>query len=151
MVPICGTNSTPDILIRHGKNRRGYFGDYLFAIPDENYLRIVDINGKPLKNAKVECFQRGTVVDPKGKPVTEKGVTWYPVIEDGDFDKPCSKLPVIVGNTDMDGMIHLPNRPASEVITLNGYHRKPNPWGNINVVGARALMLVKVTSETSYR
>lgn len=126
---------------------RGHFGDHYFAIPDENFLQILDINGKAVPDAKVECFQRGTEVDPQGKPEVQEGVTWYPVIEDEDFGKPCSKLPVIVGNTDQYGMIRLPNRPAFEVKTLNGFHRKANPWGNINVVGGRGLMLVKVTKD----
>jgi hypothetical protein len=124
---------------------RGYFGDHYFAIPDENFLRIVDINGKGVPNAKVELFQRGTEVDPKGKPQTEQGVTWYPIVEDDNFGKPCSRKPVIAGATDKDGIIRLPNRPAFEVKTLNGYHRTASPWGNINVVGGRGLMLVKVT------
>ena len=126
---------------------RGHFGDYYFAIPDENFLQILDINGKAMPNVRVECFQRGTEVDPAGKAETEQGVTWYPVIEDDNFGKPCSKLPVIAGNTDANGVIRLPNRPAFEVKTLNGYHRKANPWGNIDVVGGRGLMLVKVTKD----
>lgn len=124
---------------------RGYFGDYYFAIPRECFLRIVDVNGLPVQGAKVEIFQRGTAVDPKGKPSADHGVLYYPVIEDGNFDRPVSKLPVIVGTTDRNGILRLPNRPVKEVKTLNGFHRRPNPFGNINVVGQRGLMLVRVT------
>lgn len=124
---------------------RGHFGDYYFAIPAECYLQVQDVNGLGVAGAKVEIFQRGTQVDPKGKPQKQQGVQFFPVVEDGNFGRPVSKRPVIVGTTDADGMMRLPNRPAKEVVTLNGYHRRPNPFGNINVVGQRGLMLVKVT------
>jgi len=123
---------------------RGHFGDHYFAIPDECFLRIVDVNGKPVPNVRVEVFQRGETVD-KSKPVhDDQGVMWYEVIEDGNFGLPVSKDPVIVGQTNQDGILRLPNRDVKEVKTFNGYHRKPNAWGNINVVGGRGLMLVKV-------
>ena len=124
---------------------RGHYGDHYFAIPRENFLKIVDINGIGVPNAKVEIFQRGVVLDPKGKP-TKQGRAWfYPVIENGDFSHPVSKEPVIVGYTDEEGILRLPNRPVKEVRTLNGFHRLPNPFGNINVVGERGLLFVKVT------
>lgn len=126
---------------------RGYFGDHYFAIPDECFLRIVDVNGKGLPDAQVELFQRGAAVDPAGKPHDQEGVTWYDVIEDGDYGKPVSKEPVIAGRADKDGVLRLPNRDVLEVKTFNGFHRKPNPFGNINVVGGRGLMLVKVVKD----
>ncbi|MBN2448573.1 MAG: hypothetical protein JXO22_17735, partial [Phycisphaerae bacterium] len=128
---------------------RGYFGDMYFAIPSECFLRVVDINGAPVAGASVELFQRGTKLEPGGKPQMDQGVKYWPVIEDGDFYgeevQQVTKDPVIAGETDADGMLRLPNRPVSEVVSLNGYHRKPNPFGNMNVVGQRMLMLVKVT------
>jgi len=123
---------------------RGYFGDHYFAMPDENFLRIVDVNGRGVSRALVQIYQRGAEVDPDAKPRLEHGAVWYPLIEDGNFGKPVSKDPVIVGTTDTEGLMRLPNRAVKEVKTLNGYHRKPNPFGNINVVGGRGLMLVKV-------
>jgi len=124
---------------------RGHFGDYYFAIPRENFLRIVDVNGIGVPGAKVELFQRGAVVDANGQPADDQGVAYYPVVEDGNFDVPLSKDPVIVGTTDPDGLIRLPNRPVKEVVTLNGFHRQPNPFGNINVVGQRGEFLARVT------
>jgi hypothetical protein len=127
---------------------RGHFGDYYFDIPDENFLQILDVNSIGVPGAKVELFQRGEEVDTKTPGHVDQGVTWYDVIEDGDFGKPVSKNPVIVGNTDNEGVLRLPNRPVLvEVRTLNGYHRKANPWGNINVVGGRGLMLARVTKD----
>jgi len=126
---------------------RGHFGDFYFAIPAECFLQVEDVNGMGLPGATVEVFQRGTVVDPKGTPEEQQGVRFFPVIEDGNFGRPVSKAPVIVGKTDESGMLRLPNRPVKEVVTLNGYHRRPNPFGNINVVGNRGLMLVKLTKD----
>lgn len=126
---------------------RGHFGDYYFAIPSEVWLRVVDVNGRGVPGAKVEAFQRGVEVDPAGQPGKDGEATYYPVIEDGNFDKPVSRDPVISGTTDSAGLFRMPNRPVEPVRTLNGFERKPNPFGNINVVGGRGLMLIKVTKE----
>lgn len=127
---------------------RGYFGDFYFQNPRECYLQVFDINGRPLPDAKVAIYQRGTKVDTSKPPGDDEGVQYYHVIEDGDFyGPPTSKHPVIVGQTNDRGVLRLPNRPAAEVITLNGFHRKNNPWGNMNVVGPRNLMMVKVTKD----
>ncbi len=125
---------------------RGHFGDYYFAIPRENLLRIVDVNGTGVSGAKVEIFQRGTVVDPSGPAGDDRGVKYFAVVEDGKFEEhPVSEVPVIVGATDDDGVLRLPNRPVVEVTTLNGFHREPNPFGNINVVGERGDMMIRIT------
>ena len=126
---------------------RGHFGDFYFAIPRECVLQVVDVNGQGVPGAKVEVFQRGVVLDPKGKGGEDQGVKYFAVVEDGNFDHPVSKDPVIVGQADGFGMLRLPNRPALEVKTLNGFHRQANPFGNINVVGQRGLMLVQVTKD----
>lgn len=123
---------------------RGYFGDLYFALPRHNVLRIVDINGRAVPDAQVEVFQRGVVVEASAPPAGER-VQYYPVVEDGNFDRPVSKDPVIVARTDAHGVVRLPDRPAEAVRTLNGFHRQPNPFGNINVVGNRGLMLIRVT------
>ena len=134
---------------------RGHFGDHYFDMPDESFLRIVDINGRGVPGAKVEIYQRGAEVDPNAEAQEDHGVIWHPLIEDGKLKEtiaglasgPVSKDPVIVGATDKDGIIRLPNRAVKEVKTLNGYYRKANPFGNMNVVGERCLMLVKVTKD----
>jgi hypothetical protein len=88
----------------------------------------------------------GSLAQLPGAPeVAEEGATVFPVIEDGDFEKPVSRDPVIIGMTDRDGVMKLPNRPVVEVKTLNGFHRGPNPFGNMNVMGNRGEFLVRVT------
>lgn len=125
---------------------RGYYGEYYFSLPRHNFLLIHDINGRPVNDALIEIFQRGTVVAPDAKRVGQK-IVYFEVLEDGDFDRPVSQRPVIVARTDAQGMIRLPDRPARAVHTLNGFHRRPNPFGSINVVGQRGLMLVRVTRD----
>jgi hypothetical protein len=126
---------------------RGYFGDHVFAIPTTNILRVVDINGLPLRNATVEIFQRGVKIDTNAEPQTIDGSLVYSIIEDGDFSPGISADPVAVGTTDNAGELMLPNRPAVEVRTLSGFTRKNNPLGNVNVVGGRGLLLIKVTKK----
>ena len=126
---------------------RGHYGDYHFAIPKYNFLRFMDVNGRGVANAQVEIFQRGAMVDTEGSPASANGPTVYPVVEDGNFGHPVSAQPVVTGKTNSDGIFLLPNREVAEVRTLNGYHRAPNPFGNVNVVGQRGLMLVRITKE----
>ncbi|MEM4408108.1 MAG: hypothetical protein QXI19_05120 [Candidatus Caldarchaeum sp.] len=124
---------------------RGYYGDSYFAIPRECFLHFLDVNGKPLRDAKVEIFQRGVAIQDTKTFQQQEGVTFFDVVEDGRFDHPVSKDPVIIGITKDDGTLRLPNRPVKHVKTNNGFERLPNPFGNINVVGQRGLMLVRVT------
>jgi hypothetical protein len=123
---------------------RGYYGDYLFNVPDENFVRVVDINGFGVPDAKIEIYQRSVTVDPNSTPTVDHGVKVYPVDEQVSNNDQ-SEYPVMVGTTDEDGIMRLPNRPAREVITLNGAHRKNNPFGNIDCVGTKDQMLMKVT------
>ena len=125
---------------------RGYYADYIFAVPLSNYIHLIDVNGYPVKNAKIEVFQRGVSIDKKKKPVSANGTTWYPILETGEFGYNIDKDPVITGSTDNNGTMLLPNRDVDEVKTLNGFYRRPNPLGNMNVVGQRGILLIKVTA-----
>jgi hypothetical protein len=124
---------------------RGYFGDYMFAIPDENFLSIVDVNGLPVEGAKVEVFQRGITVDTTATPTEDHGVKVWPANEVGGQSNDQSPDPVMVFTTGKDGIMRMANRPVRAVKTLNGFERKPNPLGNLDCVGARDQLLVKVT------
>ena len=123
---------------------RGYFAEHAFAIPDENFLKVVDINGRGVPGASVEIFQRGVIPDMKKAPGEDHGVTYYQVDTAKGMNNPVPENPVIVGKTDDFGVIRLPNRPVKEVVSLNGFHRKNNPWWCADP-GRPGLMLVKVT------
>ncbi len=64
-------------------------------------------------------------------------------MEDGNFDWPVSGIRVIVGTTSelASPSAQLPGTARS---SPNGYHRRPNPFENINVVGNWGLLLVAV-------
>ena len=67
--------------------RRGYFGEYLFDLPAEIRLQVHDREGFPVVGASIEAYQ------------TQRNVV--------------SAEPVIVGETDAEGLFLLPNRPVS--------------------------------------
>lgn len=48
---------TARALNRNLHKRRGYFGDYLFDIPEQNHLRILDGNRDPIDSAEVWVWQ----------------------------------------------------------------------------------------------
>jgi len=102
-------------------HRRGFYGDYLFDTPAKNYLKILDKSGKPLIGAMVELFQKD--------PNTE-------VIDN---------IPEIAGRTNSRGIMFLPNRPVKSVTTITGHTLRPNPFGQIHVVGPNGTMLIRIT------
>lgn len=101
--------------------RRGYYGEYLYDTPRLNYLRILDTSGKPAAGAFVEMFQK----DPDTEVIDNQ--------------------PEITGKTDANGILFLPNCPVEGVTTATGHTLRPNPFGQICVVGTNGTMLVRIT------
>lgn len=100
--------------------RRGYYGEFLYDVPAQVVLQVLDANGLPAASTGVRIFQRqnGTIQD----------------------------TPVITGTTDASGRLILPNRAvAEEITTATGHTLKPNPFGTINVVGANANWIIEVS------
>jgi hypothetical protein len=119
------------IALNHQKmRRRGYFGDYYYNLAAQNYVLITDSTGKPVEGAKLEFWQR-----------EEHGPGF-------------SGTPTFSGTTTKDGRFLLPNRPAPSVITVGelGYQQKPNPFGQINVVGGNGVFFIKIVArgQTDY-
>ncbi len=54
--------------------------------------------------------------------------------------------PEIGGITNSAGIMNLPNRPVTGVTTDTGHTLRPNPFGQINVVGTNGLMFVRVNA-----
>ena len=98
--------------------RRGYFGDYLWAIPEKNSIRILDFAGKPIPNAEIKIYQHG-----------------------GRYVQPDV---VMEGKTDSKGEYELKNRECLSFRTDQGYTIKPNPWGQINIVGTNGVFFIEV-------
>ena len=101
--------------------RRGYYGDYLFDTPAKTSLKILDKSGKPVAGAMVEMFQK----DAQTEVIDNK--------------------PEIKGRTNGHGIIQLPNRKVDGVTTETMHTLKPNPFGQIHVVGTNGTMLLRVT------
>jgi len=107
--------------------RNGYYGSYLYDIPMQNYLRILDSQGAPAPGVGVALYQRTGPWDWTG----QMGV-------DG--------TPEISGTTDTSGVFLLPNRSANGgAVTLNGHVLHDNPFGVVDIVGNQGLFLIQLT------
>jgi hypothetical protein len=105
-------------------HRRGYFGEYLYAVPDRNTL-LLTVGGRPLANAEVEIYQKH-----------DGGIA-------GD--------PIQKGTTDADGRLALADRPVKkEFTTATGMTLKPNPFGHIDVVGNNGLLMVRAKNGSAW-
>jgi hypothetical protein len=113
-IDVAGMNATKGY-------RRGYFGDYVFCIPEKNTLAIT-LNGKPLADAEVSVYQKD--------------------MDTGDLAGPA----VHQGKTDSQGRFVLQNRPVpKEFTTATGCKLHANPFGYPDVVGRNGLFMVRAT------
>ncbi len=96
--------------------RRGYFGEYLYLIPQKCSLRLQDESGAPLEKADVKVYQTsGRKID---------------------------ATPEHTGQTDARGLLALRNRAAPNFTTETGITCRDNPFGPIHVVGFNGVFLV---------
>ena len=109
----------------HAGYRRGYYGEYLFDLPAQTTLQVLDNRGLPAAGAQIDIFQT-----------------------DGDR---LDGAPVASGITDAAGRFDLPNRPIAGggVTTPTGHTLSANPFGLIDVVGTNGLLLARMRSATS--
>ncbi len=109
--------------------RNGYYGSYLFDIPWQNYLRILDSQGNPAPGVDVALYQRTGPWDWTG----HMGV---------------DSTPEISGTTDALGVFPLPNRPANGgTVTANGHVLYDNPFGVVDIIGNQGLFLIQLVQE----
>jgi hypothetical protein len=114
---------------------RGYFGDYLWPMPETTHIRVLDSAGMPVEGAEVKCFQtlRAGHAHRKASLGTE---------------------PKTEGKTDADGRITLKNYPVPEVEpSFQGFTMEPNPFGRVNNHGQESTMFVTISAkgQTEYR
>ncbi len=103
--------------------RRGYLGEYLYAVPTTILLRASDASGTPLSGATIEVYASAGGVVPDAAPVFRL-------------------------TTSTSGSALLPTRPtleASPVTTATGFTLAANPFGRIDSGGANGLLLLKTT------
>jgi hypothetical protein len=118
-IDVVGMNAT------YGK-RRGYFGEYLYNLPEKNTL-VLMLDGKPASDVDVSVYQKRE----------DNGLV------EGD--------PVYTGKTDSEGRFPLANRSGkgeekySEqgFTTITGCVMKANPFGHINITGFNGVFLVR--------
>ncbi len=93
--------------------RRGYYGEYLYDVPSQSYLRILGNQGLPVSGVTVKLYQSAPGYGP------------YPTIIDN--------IPEITGTTNTEGIVLLPNRPVgTPVTTRTGHTLRDNPFGVID-------------------
>jgi hypothetical protein len=116
-------------LNRNKGYRRGYYGEYLYDVPSQSYLRILDNNGDPAPNVTVKLYQRSS--DPN--------------LYGGNFGT-IDNTPEISGMTDASGLVLLPNRSVGTPISTNtGHSLRDNPFGLINIVGKEDEFILELT------
>ena len=109
--------------------RRGYYGEYQYDIPEENYLLILDNVGSPAADVTVALYQRTGPADWIGSLAVDNE-------------------PEIIGTTDENGRILLTNQSANGGTTTNtGHTLRDNPFGVIDVVGRRNRFLYRLSKD----
>lgn len=105
--------------------RRGFYGDYLFDIPQNNYLRILGKDGNPLIGVNVALYQKAKNTE---------------VIDN---------IPEHQGTTDQNGLFYLENKPANSPTTVTSHVLRDNPFGQVSVVGENGAFLTKISNADS--
>jgi hypothetical protein len=99
--------------------RRGYYGEYLYDVPLQTYIRVLDNRGSPATGVTAKLYQRSSGPNQYGS-------------QHGTIDN----TPEISGVTDGSGLILLTNRSVGMSTTTNtGHILRDNPFGSIDVVG----------------
>ena len=104
----------------------GYFGQYLYSLPDEVKVRFLGWDGRPLPGARVTVYQRCT------RPTPSAALTAQVKAQ---------------GVTDGDGLYTLPNVPVDPAMfppTYVGDVLRANPFGFVDNGGASGVLHFRV-------
>lgn len=106
--------------------RRGYFGDYLFNLPQTVKVKIVDESGNPINSANMAFYQR-------------------------ESDGKIKNFIIFSGFTDNNGIFTLPNRQVCAwnggvcPVTYTDHQLKANPFGQVLVHGGNGALLIQTS------
>jgi hypothetical protein len=115
--------------------RRGYFGEYLWCVPDTNAVQIL-IGDQPLRNAEITVYQKKWD-EGHGRDTTGNGTI--------------PNTPIMQGTTDDQGRYTFENRPVlKEYTTDTGCTLKPNPFGYIDVVARNGLLMLRANVDGTW-
>lgn len=107
----------------------GYYGQYLYSMPETVKMRFLGRDGRPLTNASVKIYQKcerpgvGSVITNQIKAQ---------------------------GTTDANGEYVLPNVPLNPNLVpaaFNGDRLRNNPFGYVAVVGTNGLLLLRIEKD----
>ena len=115
--PVYDEHTTRALNINKGC-RRGYFGEYLYDVPDQVYLKIYDPVEQPAPGVTVKLYQRSSDPGQYG--------SWFGTVDN---------TPEFTGVTDANGLVLLDNRSTPVITTRTGHTLKDNPLGKIDVTG----------------
>jgi len=108
--------------------RRGYFGEYLWNVPDKNTVQLL-IGSEPLRSAEIAVYQKKWD-EGHGRDTTGNGTI--------------PNAPIMQGKSDDQGRYEFENRPVlKEYTTDTGCTLKPNPFGYIDVVGRNGVLMLR--------
>jgi hypothetical protein len=132
--PACLMNGVSHFLSQHSAlamshwldTAHGYYGQYLYQMPDQVRLRVLGHNGQPLSGATVNVYQKA---------------------ERPGMGEVISDQIKAQGTTDAGGEYTLPNVPIDPnlvPVTYAGDELRPNPFGYVAVVGTNGVLHFKV-------
>jgi hypothetical protein len=116
--PIYDEHTTLALNINKGY-RRGYYGEYLYDVPEQSFVGVLDNEGNTAAGVNIRLYQRSS----------------DPGLYGGRFGT-IDNDPEIEEVTQTDGSLVLPNRPVGgSTTTHTGHTLADNPFGSIDVVG----------------
>jgi outer membrane protein assembly factor BamB len=132
--PECLMNGCSHVLSEHSARAmdhwqdvaHGYYGQYLYNLPETMRLKLLGQDGLPLVGATVRIYQK-----------CERSGLGEVIIDQVKA----------IGVTDGDGMYILPNVPIDTTLVptvLTGDRLRPNPFGYVAVVGTNGVLLCEV-------
>lgn len=111
--------------------RRGYYGEYLYDVPEHAMFRVLDNGGQPATGVSIKLYQHASAPRMYGSM-------------HGTVDNTAE----IQVTTNDSGLAELPNRPVGAgVTTRTGHVLRDNPFGVIDVVGENDEFIVELTKD----
>jgi hypothetical protein len=127
-------NGVSDFLSQHSAlamshwadSAHGYYGQYMYQMPDEVRLRILGFDGQPIEGATVTVYQK---------------------VERPELGEVITDQVKAQGTTNEDGEYTLPNVPIDPELvppTFAGDELRDNPFGYVAVVGTNGVLHFRV-------
>ena len=105
-------------------HRRGFYGEYLYDTPRNTSIRVLDSDGRPFPDIALRFYQKEV-----------RGA--------GDA---LDAVPEFQVATDDSGVVALPNRGITGIVTATGHQLRPNPFGEIDVAGRNGIFIIEMES-----